>query len=1258
MLIYNIFSPQKKIKEIKKASRKTPPVLLAIFLIIQILIGISIFPPIEEVQANFTDDFSDDTKISSMSRLSLDTNITLTHAMNNTNDTNYLLLYSGLGNDNEILNPVVGHAGDPYYYEAEFNESKHYDYDSDMVLWLNFTTDASDNSGMGNDGTVTGAVYSGEHYEFNGTITDYIEVGESSSLDVTNLTIMVWVKLSTLTPNNGIIYKDDGGDGIFHLRIESGRLVAYITTDESGIEGGYISSSSETVSAGSWAHVAMTYTSGDTKIHGYINGVETSGASITGGTISTSVDALYIGRQLSNYFNGSIDEVAIYNRSLSAIEISTQYNNTGSLIPYSTINYTTGSIGNGSYLNASTTLTFDGTDFYAPEGTISFSAALPDWSVNDDQYFFYTADSSGNYIKISKPVHADGKITFYFVDSSGENAVLTTCKNVSGFDANSWHNFTFTWDIDSDYMECSVDNEIYGKGNSYEGDWDDKSDWGNAFNTFSPDTLCIGVSGHELNGVIDELRILNETYEPTPSSSQEAILESVAFDTSVSSPVFGNISWVEGLPDKTDIEFQISVSDDNVTWTNWTGLSKGLVTLTFDDGNLSHYTNAFPAMDTFGYKGVAYVISYYINASNHMDSTQLLELQNKGWEIGGHSKTHPDLTSLSRSEIITEINDSYQNLTDYGLTQKHFAYPYGDYDINVIDVLSDYYKTARTILNGYNFYNRKYRLKDQDGSNGVSAVQGYIDKAANDSSWLILLFHEIGVPGGESNVDLDDFNTILNYLNSSNVDVVTIDEALGNISYTNNLGEQIRAQNKRYIKYRAIIHSYNGSNTPTLDNVKIAEPTKIYEGLTNTINADGTYTHSTWPSTDDTEISSLSITPFSGSIDVTATDTVINVDYHNSVLVVLAINGIDREIRLNDGDDSSMVITPSSGTLDVTVDTWNTSGTYYKKWTETSTGTLSVEHTVGDLKTNTYYTVKVDETRYNTYLSDDSGEISFTYTGEYSDHDFEVEEDTTEPNSFSLSSPANDSSTSNKEPTLSWNASSDSESGLAKYQLYIDGSLDRDNIDASTTSTTPANKLSCGNHTWFIRAYDNAGNYTDSSAYNLTRACVGGGLPAEAYNPPTPPASTPENPEGGFKILINNDAEITNSRTVTLKLFTGSDTKRMAISTTPDFSLGTDTGQISYQSSYRWDLCYRQEKCPSGIYTVYVKFYTQWGQPSEVVSDAIIFKGAEPEVSVEEMTVEEIKVKIIEIQKKIIVLLQQLIELIRGRIAKIQAQLP
>ena len=233
---------------------------------------------------------------------------------------------------------------------------------------------------------------------------------------------------------------------------------------------------------------------------------------------------------------------------------------------------------------------------------------------------------------------------------------------------------------------------------------------------------------------------------------------------------------------------------------------------------------------------------------------------------------------------------------------------------------------------------------------------------------------------------------------------------------------------------------------------------------------------------------------------------------------------------------------------------------------------------------------------------------------------FIVKYDKTNP-TVSLSSPANSSSTSDNTPAFTWSGS-DATSGIAKYQLYIDSVLDTDNISA--TSVIPANELSCGSHTWYIRAYDNVDNYTDSNVFNLNMSC-GGGLPPSASNPPVQPEPTTENPEGGFSVLINNGDEYTNSEVVTLKLYAGKDTNRMAISNTEDFKYAS---QIPYQKEIQWDLSSgRNEAVPRsyGTNTVYVKFYTQYGVASEIVLDSIILKTATAENQSETSNQEETK---------------------------------
>lgn len=90
--------------------------------------------------------------------------------------------------------------------------------------------------------------------------------------------------------------------------------------------------------------------------------------------------------------------------------------------------------------------------------------------------------------------------------------------------------------------------------------------------------------------------------------------------------------------------------------------------------------------------------------------------------------------------------------------------------------------------------------------------------------------------------------------------------------------------------------------------------------------------------------------------------------------------------------------------------------------------------------------------------------------------------DTTPPTAFDLVSPPDGSSTTNTSPTFTWNPSSDPESGIAKYQLWIDGSLNQDNIPPTSTSATPASPLSLGPHTWYVKAFNNVGLSTNSTS--------------------------------------------------------------------------------------------------------------------------------------------------------------------------------
>jgi peptidoglycan/xylan/chitin deacetylase (PgdA/CDA1 family) len=114
------------------------------------------------------------------------------------------------------------------------------------------------------------------------------------------------------------------------------------------------------------------------------------------------------------------------------------------------------------------------------------------------------------------------------------------------------------------------------------------------------------------------------------------------------------------------------------------------VVITFDDGNLDIYQNAFPIMHQMGFMGTFYIVANRLHSSSFVDVNQLKEMINDGWEIGSHSMSHVDLT-LDHSVVRYEVLQSRLALEDaLGISINTFAYPYGKIDEYVANKTSEY----------------------------------------------------------------------------------------------------------------------------------------------------------------------------------------------------------------------------------------------------------------------------------------------------------------------------------------------------------------------------------------------------------------------------------------------------------------------------------------------------------------------------------------------------------------------------------------
>ena len=139
--------------------------------------------------------------------------------------------------------------------------------------------------------------------------------------------------------------------------------------------------------------------------------------------------------------------------------------------------------------------------------------------------------------------------------------------------------------------------------------------------------------------------------------------------------------------------FGIRISD----WLAWIQEAKPLparpMLLTFDDAFEDLKDSVFPVLERYGFGGLVFVATNCVGKTNRWDeprgftlracltAEQIQYWSAKGIDFGAHSRNHPDLTTLSESEVRDELAGSRADLEEIvGAPVISFAYPFGHYD--------------------------------------------------------------------------------------------------------------------------------------------------------------------------------------------------------------------------------------------------------------------------------------------------------------------------------------------------------------------------------------------------------------------------------------------------------------------------------------------------------------------------------------------------------------------------------------------------
>lgn len=245
-----------------------------------------------------------------------------------------------------------------------------------LVAHWPFSGSGTDVSGKENDATLHGPTLTQDRfgndnsaYYFDG-IDDYMEVSSSSNLEFEgDGTLSLWVKQSGDV--GSLLWKRSysgsiGWTAYFGL---SNTVISYVNNDATHTEG--------TTTSDAWQHIVVVSEAGTMKL--YINAVLVDTKNNSAGFQKNTTPLLIGNDENNNYFNGSLDDIRIYNCALPDSEILSLYhepsscsaivywpfdNNADDIIASNNANVHGATLVSDRFGNANSAYSFDGIDDY------------------------------------------------------------------------------------------------------------------------------------------------------------------------------------------------------------------------------------------------------------------------------------------------------------------------------------------------------------------------------------------------------------------------------------------------------------------------------------------------------------------------------------------------------------------------------------------------------------------------------------------------------------------------------------------------------------------------------------------------------------------------------------------------------------------------------------------------------------------------------------------------------------------------------
>ncbi|HWR44555.1 polysaccharide deacetylase family protein [Sporomusa sp.] len=137
------------------------------------------------------------------------------------------------------------------------------------------------------------------------------------------------------------------------------------------------------------------------------------------------------------------------------------------------------------------------------------------------------------------------------------------------------------------------------------------------------------------------------------------------------------------------------------------------IIITFDDGYLDNYKNAFPVLQKYSMKASFYIITGMMGNNDRLTASQIREMEAAGMDFGSHTVTHRQLAELTPQEVTNELNQSKIDLEQLlGKPVDFIAYPCGSYRPETIQATSNAgYIGGFSTQSGFAIFNNHFTIR-------------------------------------------------------------------------------------------------------------------------------------------------------------------------------------------------------------------------------------------------------------------------------------------------------------------------------------------------------------------------------------------------------------------------------------------------------------------------------------------------------------------------------------------------------------------